>query len=96
MLTLKQQTTILKTILQIMQNTFASVEVQANNYCENTTQVYNGYCLAEVYKQLAKTYNINADVFTYNFNNADVLNALNTYCDTDYREFVITKLQQLN
>ena len=86
MLTLKQQTTILKTILQIMQNTFASVEVQANNYCENTTQVYNSYCLAEVYKQLAKTYNINADV----------LNALNTYCDTDYREFVITKLQQLN
>ena len=93
---LKQQHNILKTILQIMQNTFASVEIQANNYCENTTQIYNSYCLAEVYKKLAKTYNYNADVFTYSFTSADVLNALNTYCDTDYREFVITQLQQLN
>ena len=93
---LQQQHKILKTILQIMQNTFASVEIQANNYCENTTQIYNSYCLAEVYKQLAKTYNYNADVFTYSFTSADVLNALNTYCDTDYREFVITQLEKLN
>jgi len=105
MLTLTQQTQVLNFCLETMQQTFKQAETETvsfenktyNNYCETSVRIYDSYCLADVYKQLASTYNTDDDeLLSYSFTATDVKDALNSNLETEYRESVHEWLMQYN
>jgi hypothetical protein len=91
MLTLTQQNAVLTFLAQTQANTLAQAvdSIYDSNTCDNTVRIYDAACIAEIFNNLANTYNVDDDnVLTYTFTADDVLNELRLL-DTEYRDCVV-------
>ena len=96
MLTLKQQTQVLKFLLHYTTATLKQAVIENKNYCDNSVRIYDSACLAKVYVELANTYNTDDDnTLSYTFTTDCVINAL-SMLDTEYRDTVHEMLMQYN
>tara|TARA_B100000965_G_C19471452_1_gene704285 strand:- start:578 stop:952 length:375 start_codon:yes stop_codon:yes gene_type:complete len=96
MLTLKQQTQVLKFLLHYTTATLKQAVIENKKYCDNSVRIYDSACLANVYTQLANTYSTDDDnVLSYTFT-ADCVKDSLAMLDTEYRETVAEMLMQYN
>ena len=104
MLTLQQQTKILNFFCTLQAETFKEAECETvdfdgnkrDNYCENTVRIYDAMCVADIFKNLADTHDTDDDYgLSYTFNEDTVEDEVRGL-DTEYRDYVIEQLMQLD
>ena len=104
MLTLQQQTKILNFFCTLQAETFKEAECETvdfdgkkrDTYCENTVRIYDAMCVADIFKTLADTYDTDDDYgLSYTFNEDTVEDEVRGL-DTEYRDYVIEQLMQLD